>query len=142
TEEEAKEAIEELDGVGDIEGKIPYDREAEFLVQGQALPGMSGGGVFDQEYRQVGVAVRASFAGLAVQYVRIVRMSFLVTRMKAALAKLHEAEREKVLPYLEEGFDGDPGRAGCEAEAGFRSRCMRDGKQEPSENLIEVSRGP
>jgi hypothetical protein len=62
---------------------------------------MSGGGVFNQSSRQVGIAVRASFADIGVQYVRVVRMSFLLARMSVALAEMDQAGQESVAPYLE-----------------------------------------
>jgi hypothetical protein len=104
TDEEARDAILKLGLSGDEEGAIPYDQEAEFVIECHAAHGMSGGGVFDSAYRQVGIAVRASFNDPALQYVRAVRMSFVVARMNAALASLSIDERAKVVPYLETGF--------------------------------------
>jgi hypothetical protein len=101
-DDEAEQAIEALRMAGDEEGNIPYDREAEFLFEGHALPGMSGGGVFDEDGLQIGIAVRASFAEIGVQYVRAVRMSYLVELMDAGFSSLTAEDQAAVGPYLED----------------------------------------
>ncbi len=98
---EAEQAIATLRDAGDEEGQIAYDGDAEFLFEGTAAPGMSGGGVFDEEGRQVGIIVRASFADIGVQYVRAVRMSYLVLEMERGFSSLPTERQIAVAPYLE-----------------------------------------
>ena len=62
---------------------------------------MSGGGEFDREGRQVGVLVRASYMYDGKQYVRAVRMTFVVTSINSAYEALSELERAVVSQYLE-----------------------------------------
>lgn len=101
SDQEAEQAIEQLRAAGDEEGGIAYDSEAEVLVEGRAIAGMSGAGLFDEQGRQVGVLVRASFADIGVQYVRAVRMSYLVDLIEAALASLPIVDQQAVGVYLE-----------------------------------------
>lgn len=101
--DEAEQAIEFLATAGDEEGGIAYDAEAEIMIEGHALPGMSGGGVFDRDGLQVGVIVRASDPIDGLQYVRAVRMVFAVGRLNAALENLDQAQRERIQPYIETG---------------------------------------
>lgn len=101
SDQQAREAIELLRGAGDDEGRLEYDPEAEFLMEARALPGMSGGGVFDKNYAQVGVAVRASFTEIGRQYVRAVRMRYLVNLIVRAYGDLPLQERATVRRYLE-----------------------------------------
>ncbi|NIM45818.1 MAG: hypothetical protein GTN80_08890 [Nitrososphaeria archaeon] len=57
---EAEDTIKELSALGDEEGGIAYDPEAEMIIEGHAVVGMSGGGVYDRAGKQVGILVRAS----------------------------------------------------------------------------------
>lgn len=103
SDEEAEQAVEFLATAGDEEGDIAYDAEVEIMMEGHALPGMSGGGVFDGDGLQVGVIVRASDPIDGLQYVRAVRMNFAVGRLNAALEDLDDAQRQRILPYVETG---------------------------------------
>jgi hypothetical protein len=94
-------ALVALAAAGDEEGGIPYDPEAEMILEGHAMVGMSGGGVFDAQGLQVGVMVRASTADIGVQYVRVVRMAWIVARLEAAMAAAAPPLAAAVAPYLE-----------------------------------------
>ena len=96
-------AIAELADVGDEEGSIPYDAEAEMMWVGPAGPGMSGGGVFDEAGRHVGILVRATTTvdKLGIQYVRATRMAFVRAQVQTQIDALDPPVREAVLEYLE-----------------------------------------
>ncbi|MCP4607301.1 MAG: trypsin-like peptidase domain-containing protein [Planctomycetes bacterium] len=98
---EAEGVIKELTVLGDEEGGIDYDPEAEMIIKGQALVGMSGGGVYDLDGKQVGIMVRASEVHDGKQYVRAVRMTFVVDKLMSAYDALSDAERDAVNLYLE-----------------------------------------
>ncbi len=98
---EAELAIEALAAAGDEEGQIPYDAEVERLIEGAGLAGMSGGATFDTEGRLVGVLVRASTDLPDVQYLRVVRMSFVVDALIGAYQALDATGQATVAPYLD-----------------------------------------
>lgn len=101
--DEVLQAQTRLRAVGDEEGSVPYDSEAEQWVQcrfGCAGVGMSGGGAFDRDGRYVGTLVRASIAELDVQYVRFVRASFIATQLDAAIGAASETVRNNARPHL------------------------------------------
>ena len=98
---EAAAVVQALRALGDDEGSIAYDAEAEFLIEGQAVRGMSGGGVYDEAGRQVGTLVRGSSVPVKAQYLRAVRTSYVVDRIGATLESLSEEQRARVSPYLE-----------------------------------------
>ncbi|MFC2062682.1 hypothetical protein ACFLS8_01865, partial [Chloroflexota bacterium] len=98
---EAEDAIKELAALGDEEGGIAYDPEVEMIIEGHSVVGMSGGGVYDQSGRQVGILVRASDEYGGKQYIRAVRMTYLVASLMAAYEALSDTERAVVRPYLE-----------------------------------------
>jgi len=101
SDSEAEAAIEELAALGDEEGGIAYDPEAEMIVEGHSVVGMSGGGVFDRAGSLVGILERASYEYEGKQYVRVVRMTFVVASINSAYEALSESERAVVSPYLE-----------------------------------------
>jgi hypothetical protein len=101
SDSEAESAIMELAALGDEEGGIAYDPEAEMIIEGHSVVGMSGGGVYDREGRQVGILVRASYEYDGKQYVRVVRMTFVLARLMSAYEALSDTERTAVSPYLE-----------------------------------------
>jgi hypothetical protein len=70
SDEEAEDVINELSEIGDEEGGISYDSDAEVIIEGHAVVGMSGGGVYNQDGQQVGVLVRTSSVVNGRQYVR------------------------------------------------------------------------
>lgn len=98
---EAEEAIRELAALGDEEGGIDYDPEVEMIILGHAVVGMSGGGVYDKDGKQVGILVRASNEYDGKQYVRAVRMTYVVAKLKSALESLSSAEGVIISQYLE-----------------------------------------
>jgi len=98
---EAEASIKELAALGDEEGGIAYDPEVEMIIEGHSVVGMSGGGVYDREGRQVGILVRASYEYDGKQYIRAVRMTYLATSLMAAYEALSDTERAAVSPYLE-----------------------------------------
>jgi hypothetical protein len=87
--------------LGDEEGGIAYVPEAEMIIEGHSVVGMSGGGVFDRSGSLVGILERASYEYEGKQYVRVVRMTYVVTRINSAYEALSESERAVVSPYLE-----------------------------------------
>lgn len=97
---QAEEAIEHLALLGDEEGEIAYDSEAEMLLVAEVLPGMSGSGLFDRDGRLCGILVRGSEADPKRQIARAVRMSYLVRRMQAAFESLDESEKAEFIPFL------------------------------------------
>ena len=101
SDSEAEAAIEELAVLGDEEGGIAYDPEAEMIIEGYSVVGMSGGGVFDREGSLVGILERASYEYDGKQYVRVVRMTFVVASINSAFKALSDSERAVVSPYLE-----------------------------------------
>lgn len=100
-EGEARAALAELAVRGDEEGTLTYDPTVEFFFRGRAGAGMSGAGVFDEQRRQVGVLIRGSMPHGGAQYLRALRMSYVIGRIHSALARLDEPERASVAPYLE-----------------------------------------
>jgi len=98
---DARDAVARLADRGDEEGTIPYDPEAELIIRGRAVTGMSGGGVYDGDGRQVGILVRASGEYDGVQYVRAVRMSYVVRQLETALDSLPPEQRDVFKRYLE-----------------------------------------
>lgn len=100
SDDEARATLATLAKAGDEEGVLPYDAEAEMLLEGEGFVGMSGGGVFDREGRLAGVLVRASTAASTKRYVRAVRMSFVAGVIASARDELPVAARSAVDPYL------------------------------------------
>ena len=86
SDSEAEDAIKELAALGDEEGGIAYDPEAEMIIEGYAV---------------VGTLVRASDEYDGKQYVRSVRMTFVVDRIMSAYEALSDSERAIVSLYLE-----------------------------------------
>ncbi|CAN5222087.1 hypothetical protein BH11MYX1_BH11MYX1_43290 [soil metagenome] len=100
-DEDAAAAIAWLAASGDSEGAIAYDPEAEYVVEGVAVNGMSGGGAFDASGALVGMMVRASDPGRAHQYVRVVRLSYAVGRAHDAWAGLPASSRTAIVPFVD-----------------------------------------
>ena len=101
TDAEAGQAITTLAELGDVEGTIDYDAEVEFIIEGRAVAGMSGGAAFDRDGRLVGVLVRATDEHDGVQYVRAVRMSWVIQRLQAAFDDLSPAAQSAIAGFLE-----------------------------------------
>jgi hypothetical protein len=75
-----------------------YDPRTELAIEGRVLPGMQGGGVFDEGGRIVGIAARAPAGGATA--VRAVRATSIAARLSAALRAAPVPARAKVLPFL------------------------------------------
>ena len=75
-EPEIEDVLAVLARQGDEEGDIAYDVDAEFIVHASASVGMSGGPVFDEYGRLLGIMVRATLDEPRI--VRVVRMSWIV----------------------------------------------------------------
>lgn len=101
TEAEASAAVVDLAGRGDPEGQIPYDADVEMFIEGAALAGMSGGPVVDHQGRIVGVMVRATEEHNGVQYVRAVRLTYVMSQLEEALNALPPQRRSEIRGYLE-----------------------------------------
>lgn len=102
SDDEARSIVELLADLDDPEGTIAYDPEVEFLVEGAAVAGMSGGPVVDDQGRLVGVMVRATDVHDGRQYVRAVRMTYIAVQLDEAVRALPEALQEAMRDYLEE----------------------------------------
>jgi Trypsin-like peptidase domain len=100
-DEEARDVIEQLERLGDEEGDILYDPIAEYLLEASAAGGMSGGGVFDRDGRLVGIVVRATETTEIRQYVRAVRMSFVVAELEIAMQAANDPLREAVAAVID-----------------------------------------
>jgi hypothetical protein len=98
---EAEDTIEELAELGDEEGGIAYVPEVEMIIEGYSVAGMSGGGVYNSEGKQVGILVRASYEYDGKQYIRAVRMTYLVDSLMSAYEALSHSEKAVISPYLE-----------------------------------------
>jgi hypothetical protein len=98
---QATDAVAELAAAGDVEGTIPYDAQTEMMLEAEATSGMSGGGVFDRDGRLLGIMVRASDKHNGQQYVRAVRMTYIVSRLAAAFQTLEPGQQAVVRQYLE-----------------------------------------
>jgi hypothetical protein len=101
----AEAAIDMLAAVGDVEGDIPYAAEAELVVEGSAMGGMSGGGVFDQDGHLVGIIVRASDERDGTQYVRAVRLTYAANQLGSAIEVAGANLQRSLVPYLESPFE-------------------------------------
>jgi hypothetical protein len=97
----AENTIKELSAHGDEEGGIAYEPKSEMIIEGQAVIGMSGGGVYNREGQQVGILVRASKKYNGKQYIRAVRMKFVVDSLMSAYERLSDSEKAIISPYLE-----------------------------------------
>ena len=95
--------IADLAERGDVEGDIAYDADVEIIIQGKAVAGMSGGAAFDRTGRLIGILVRASDEHEGLQYVRAVRMSWVVQRLEAAFAGLDPAAQAAIAGFIEAG---------------------------------------
>lgn len=94
-------AVRALRNAGDEEGSLAYQPEAEVMVRGAALAGMSGGAAFDGQGRLVGILVRASGVVGGVQYVRIVRTTYIREYLKSRSASLSPGLKAAVAPFFE-----------------------------------------
>lgn len=95
-DEQAAAAIEDLAAVGDEEGDIPYDAQVEMIIEGEAQPGMSGGGIFDRDGVLVGVLVRASEPINDTRYIRAVRLTYAARQVAESIDALPDDERSGI----------------------------------------------
>ena len=56
--------------------------------------------MYDRTGKQVGILVRASYEYDGKQYIRSVRMTFVVASIKSAYEALSDSEKAAVYPYL------------------------------------------
>ena len=83
------------------EAAIPYDPTVELVVAARASSGMSGGGVFDEDGRYLGVSVRGTLKPVDGKYlVRVVRAPYVMKQLAAALAAAPAPLRTKLQPFL------------------------------------------
>lgn len=83
------------------EAAIPYDPAVELVVAARATTGMSGGATFAEDGRYLGVNVRATVRPVDGLYlVRVVRASYVMKQLAAALDAAPERIRAKVKPFL------------------------------------------
>lgn len=92
--------IHQLKAAGDAEGAIPYDSNAEFFLEAQALVGMSGGGVFNSEGHLLGIMVRASDQEKAPKVIRVVKVSYIKSKMVEFYNRLPETGKSKIRPFI------------------------------------------
>ncbi len=97
---EAADIMQELIAAGDAEGDIPYRPDAEFFIEAQAIPGMSGGGVFNSAAQLLGIMVRASDKKNAPKIIRVVKTSYIRTQMLNFYNTLTEANKAKIRPFI------------------------------------------
>ncbi len=82
-------------------GPVLDDPGAELAIAARALPGMAGGGVFDERGRLVGVVARASGEPVAgAHLVRAVRATAIAARLSAALRAAPVPLRTKIVAFL------------------------------------------
>jgi hypothetical protein len=110
SDDEANSIISSLRNAGDLEGSIWYTPASEFIVEGNfpdliindlVIEGMSGSGVFNQEGRLLGIVVRVTEVDIGAQYARIVRLPYIIGKMKDALKKLIPEEKNIIINYLD-----------------------------------------
>lgn len=97
---EAEQAMLNLKTTGDAEGSIPYNRTVEFFLEGQGLAGMSGGGVFNSDGQLLGIMVRSSDVKDAPRIIRVVKISYIKSKIDEFYNKLSEKEKLKVKPFI------------------------------------------
>lgn len=96
---EAENIIQSLKLKGDFEGDIPYNPEVEFLANVEAIAGMSGGGVFNNNGQLLGIMVRATkLNGKPV--LRVVRITYIKQKMNAFYNALSITNKNKMRPFI------------------------------------------
>jgi hypothetical protein len=100
SETETADMMQKLKTSGDPEGDIPYDPVAEFFVEAQAIAGMSGGGVFNSEGQLLGIMVRASDKESAPKIIRVVKLSYIKSKMVQYYNGLPESGKNKIRPFI------------------------------------------
>jgi hypothetical protein len=101
---EAENSIQSLKQIGNVEGEIPYNPQAEFLANTDAIAGMSGGGVFNAEGQLLGIMVRATkLNGKPV--LRVVRITYIKQKMNAFYNALNVTNKNKIRPFISGELD-------------------------------------
>lgn len=99
SDEEATIIIKSLNQNGDVEGTIPYNSDVEFLANIEAVPGMSGGGVFNANGQLLGIMVRATKLN-GEPILRVVRITYMKERIKSFYNFLTISDRIKIEPFI------------------------------------------
>ena len=97
---EATQVIQKLKIAGDTEGDIPYNSSAEFLIEAQAIAGMSGGGVFNADGQLLGIMVRGSDKENAPKIIRAVKISHIKSTMIEFYNSLSETDKSRIRPFI------------------------------------------
>ena len=97
---EAEAAIDELQAAGDAEGNIPYNASVEFFIEATAIAGMSGGGAFNSDGQLLGIMVRASDTENAVRIIRVVRITYIKSKMNDFYNGLSQTDKDKLSPFV------------------------------------------
>lgn len=100
SESETASIIQQLKAAGDAEGDIPFDPVAEFFVEAQAIAGMSGGGVFNSAGQLLGIMVRASDKESAPKIIRVVKASYIKSKIVEYYNGLPENSKSKIRPFI------------------------------------------
>jgi len=104
TNEAAEAMILALQLNGDEEGSIPYDESVEFLMAAKSLPGMSGGGVFNNKGQLLGIAVRGTVLD-EEPVIRVVKVSYIKETMNEFFLKLNEYDKSVMSTFVGEELD-------------------------------------
>ena len=96
---EAENTIQSLKQKGDLEGEIPYNPEVEFLANVEAIAGMSGGGVFNNDGQLLGIMVRATKLN-GEPILRVVRINYIKQKMNAFYNSLSISNKNKMRPFI------------------------------------------
>ncbi|MDD5151098.1 MAG: trypsin-like peptidase domain-containing protein [Flavobacterium sp.] len=96
---EADNIIQSLKVKGDAEGDIPYNPEVEFLANTDAIAGMSGGGVFNENGQLLGVMVRATKLNNE-PVLRVVRITYIEQKMNTFYNTLSLSNKNKIRPFI------------------------------------------
>lgn len=99
SDQEAENIVQSLKQNNDDEGNIKYKPEVEFLAKIPAIPGMSGGGVFNAKGQLVGIMVRATILN-EEPILRVVRMSYIVKKMNNFYNTLSQSEKDKFRTFI------------------------------------------
>ena len=100
TDKEAISTIIELKALGDSVGEIAYNSNAEFFIDAQAIEGMSGGGVFNMNGQLIGIMVSASVNDKSPKIIRVVKISYIKSKIISFYHSLSNANRNKIKPFF------------------------------------------
>ena len=100
TDKEAISTIIELKALGDSVGEIAYNSNAEFFIAAQAIEGMNGGGVFNMNGQLIGIIVKATVNEKSPKIIRVVKVSYIKSKIISFYKSLSIANRNKIKPFL------------------------------------------